>query len=290
MEAKMNVYRSIGGRANTSGVERIDRDGQMQKLQMGEAEVTAHERMQWNAKCGKDKRGNLVEDFYEVEKDESHGNSMAVDSVSSSDMTRVRFPRPHQHSTEARLSGQRGDKIEFPKSDATAGEAFGVRDGMVLSENDTRNFDMKEAKKQLKENDEEKTKAGKVVTASTDTNLIDAFVRVAKIMSESGKLEVEDVVGISSDYDVRIEDIFMLEKVAEKNPELMKKYAQCPFCPKKKTPPGVVPKNNSVGEKGILKKSKKPVPKKPTSDLIELDAKNPEHAKELAEVGAQIGL
>lgn len=277
----MNIYRSIGGRANTSGVERIDRDGQMEKLQMGEAEVTPHERMQWNAKCKKDKRGNVIEDIYDVQKDESHGNSMSVDSVSSDNMTRTRLPRPHQYSYESRLVEQRGEKVDFPKSEASKEEAYGIREGMALSENDTRNFDMKEAKKSLKENDEKRIKSGKISTSSCDRKIADAFVKVARIVSNGGSLEVDSAVDISEDYNLPVEDVLVLEKVAMKNPELVKKYASCPLCVKrKKKVPGVVPEREQIVEDGIQKES----------EPQELDANNPKHAKKLKEIALETGL
>lgn len=275
----MNVYRSIGGRANTSGVERINRDGQMEKLQMGEAEVTPHERMKWNSKCTKDKHGNTIEKRYDVAKDDSHGNSMGVDSVSSSGMTRVKFPRPHQFSTESRLAAQRGEKVDFPKSEATKEEAFGITKSMVMTEGDTRNFDMKEAKKQLKENDENPVKSGKII-AGSNKNSADAFVKVAKIVSESGELGVDQVVEISVDHDLPIEDVVVLEKVALKNPDLMKKYAQCPICMKKKILKKKVPGNVPTDD-GTIEKESEPQ---------ELDAKNPLHSRKLKEVGYEVGL
>jgi len=282
----MNVYRSIGGRANTSGVERINRDGQMEKLQMGQAEVTPHERMQWNARCTKDPRGRLPEEVYKVEKDVV-GNSMAVDFVSGKGRMRVKLPRPHQYSTESRLTELRGEKVSFPTSTDNDDKAFAITEGMVFSENDTRNFDMKEAKKQLKEQKENPTKAGKILTASKDIDKMNAFVKIARIVGDFGQVDNETIIDISNENQLPVEDVFVLEKIAKGNPELAKKYAQCP-CGKhvkvKKEIPGE-PAKEQVGETGQIVESEEE-----NVVGLDLDLKNPKHRKKLCDTAKEVEL
>jgi hypothetical protein len=227
-----NVYRSIGGRANTSGVERVDRDGQMEKLQMGEAEVTPKERLSWYNKAGLDPRGSLPEEIYEVEKD-TIGNQMNVDNKE-----RTRLPRPHQYSTESRMAEARGDKITFPKSEDTKDKAFGVTPGMVLTKGDSRNAVVKE--KLATQKEEEKTVEDLNDEQTFDGNnsnypsreievrkaMASAFVKVAKIMQSSAHLPSESVIHISDTDGVSVEDVLLLEKVAAKNKDLAQKYSQ----------------------------------------------------------------
>lgn len=283
----MNVYRSIGGRANTSGVERINRDGQMEKLQMGEAEVTPHERMQWNAKCTKDPRGRLPEEIYKVEKD-SIGNSMSVDFVSGKGRMRVKLPTPRQYSTESRLAELRGEKVQFPKSVNNEDKAFAITPGMVFSENDTRNFDMKEAKKELKKQEENPTKAGKILTASKDLAKMNAFVKVARIVGEFGQVDNETIIEISNENQLPVEEVFVLEKIAKSNSDLAKKYAQC-SCGKhvvvKKPIPGE-PVAKQVGEpKQVVVSDEEEVVG------VDLDPeKNPKHKKKLCDTANEVAL
>lgn len=265
-----NAYRSIGGRANTSGVERVNRDGQMEKLQMGEAEVTPKERIGWYNKANLDPRGNLPEDFYKVEKDEA-GNPMNV-----ANDERTRLPRPHQYSTEARMVEARGEKAEFLKSEDTDDKAFGITPGMVLTTGDTRNAVVKDkvaAEKDAQKVIDERNKGQHfdgnnsnypVKDASTRRAYASAFVKVAKILQSAAHLTSESVIHISDTDGLSVEDVLLLERVASNNKDLAKKYSQVVvklpkgFSPTKKPIPGVKPENPNAPEAEVVKVSKEP--------------------------------
>lgn len=220
-----NLYRSIGGRANTSGIERVNRDGKMEVLQMGEAEVTPKERMTWNAKAKLDPRGRLPEEIYEVEKDDS-GNPMGVD-----DKVRTRLPRQHQYSTEARLSSQRGDKPSFHKSTATSAQAHGSTDGMIDNNVHVDPANRKDTpKKKL---------------ASSDYRLANAFVKVSESLSVRDFLDSKSVAEISKASNVSVEDVLILEKIAKGNNGLSMKYkdikGKCKVCNPDRNIPGNQP-------------------------------------------------
>lgn len=236
-----NVYRSIGGRANPGGVERINRDGKMEILSLGHEEITPKERMNWNAKAKLDPRGRLPEDFYKVESNDA-GNSMAVD-----DETRTRLPRKHQYSTEARLSEDRGEKAVFHKSTATSAQAHGVTDGMVADntfvdpgkyEGDIGAEDRSGKKNKAPEKPEKRK-----VDASS-YKLADAFVKVAETLSQKEFLDSKTVAAISNTSEVSVEDVLSLEKVAQGNIPLATKYRmikkKCPSCHPKSGIPGTV--------------------------------------------------
>ena len=223
----MNVYRSIGGRANTSGVERIDRDGCMEVLEMGEAEVTPRGRMNWYNKATIDKRGPLPEDVYETEEDNSHGNDMRTEI----DM-RTRLPRKHQFSTEARLSEERGDPPKFQKSIGNKELAVGITKGMVLSPDDKRSLldpdTGKKALDDMKGTLSETKKASskiKMVKGSHKFAMATAFERIAKTITDE-VLSNDDIIEISKAANVSIEDVLLLEKVAMKNANLTQTYSR----------------------------------------------------------------
>lgn len=224
-----NLYRSIGGRANTSGVERVNRDGKMEVLQMGEAEVTPKERMNWNAKAKLDPRGRLPEEIYKVESDDG-GNPMAVD-----DKVRTRIPRKHQYSTEARLSDQRGESPTFHKSTATSAQAHGVTEGMVAD-----NTFVDPAKKE--KGDINKRKKEKMAKGSSDYKLADAFRKVSDTLSTKDFVDSKTVAAISRSSNISVEDVLLLEKVAQSNKELAGKYrgikGRCQRCQVSKEVPG----------------------------------------------------
>ncbi len=268
-----NAYRSIGGRANTSGVERIDRDGQMEKLQMGEAEVTPRERINWYNKAGLDPRGSLPEEIYEVAKNEN-------DNMNVTNEERTRLPRPHQYSTEARMAEARGEKLQHNMSVGNDDRAFGVTPGMVLTKGDTRNVVVKEKiatekkeQKVLTDSDEKQTFDGNNSNypprdIEVRKAYAKAFVKVANIMDKGSCLHRESLLSISESSGLPIEEVFLLEKVARSNPDLVQKYktasiktkAECDCSCGADVPPGVKPKSNEKqDEVGVVKVSKEPV-------------------------------
>jgi len=247
-----NVYRSIGGRSNPGGVERINRDGKMEVLSLGHEEITPKERMNWNAKAKLDPRGRVPEEIYKVEVDEA-GNPMAVD-----DKVRTRLPRKHQFSTEARLSDQRGEKPTFHKSTATSAQAHGVTDGMVADNTfvDPGKFegDIGAEDRSGKKNREiEKPEKRKIAKGSPDYKLADAFQKVASSLSVREFLDSKTVASISKATNVSVEDVLILEKVAHSNDKLAAQYTavkspcqkcrrlrtKCPECQAKEVPGSV---------------------------------------------------
>jgi hypothetical protein len=276
----MPSYRSIGGRPNSSGVERVNRDGQMEVLQMGQAEVTPKQRTNWYNKAGIDPRGSLPEEIYPVEKDEV-GNSMNVDGDE-----RTRLPRPHQYSTESRLAESRGDKIEFPKSVDNEERAYGVTPGMVFTSGDTRNVvvekrikDAETAAKLIAKKDEKQSFDGNNSNYSPrDINIrkayAAAFSKVAKIMEKDSHLRSETVLHISEDCGIPVEDVFLLEKVATGNKELAKKYVKI--------------KTDIPGVKDDEGDTTKPFVEKVSDDTD--DEEEITDPKKLKEIGLQVGL
>jgi len=244
-----NVYRSIGGRSNPGGVERINRDGKMEILSLGHEEITPKERVNWNAKAKLDPRGRVPEEIYKVEVDEA-GNPMAVD-----DKVRTRLPRKHQFSTEARLSDQRGEKPTFHKSTATSAQAHGVTDGMVADNTfvDPGKFegDIGMEDRNGKDNRKvDKPEKRKVAKGSPDYKLADAFQKVASSLSVREFLDSKTVASISKATSVSVEDVLLLEKVAHSNDKLAAQYTavkspcskcrrlrmKCPECQAKEVP------------------------------------------------------
>jgi hypothetical protein len=242
-----NLYRSIGGRANPGGVERIDRDGKMEVLPMGGEEVTPKERMAWNAKAKLDPRGRLPEDIYDVTVDEA-GNPMAVD-----DKVRTRLPRKHQFSTEARLSDQRGDKPVFHKSTATSAQAHGETEGMVKNKEHV--YPPNGSGQMVNEKDK------KMTNKSANYKLADAFRKVAHSIEGCDCLDHQSVAEISSTSDVSVEDVLLLEKIAQNNnngiTDKYKKVKKCPHCQDKSGVPGTVSDPNSQDEDELTKESVK---------------------------------
>lgn len=226
----MPSYRSIGGRPNTSGVERVNRDGQMEVLQMGQAEVTPKQRIGWYNKATIDPRGSLPEEIYRVEKDET-GNSMNVEGDE-----RTRLPRPHQYSTESRLAESRGEKLQFHKSIKAEDRAFGVTPGMVFTSGDTRNVSVEKkekdasvAEKLIQKRDSKQSFDGNNSNyppkdIKVRKSYAAAFSKIARVMSTESHLQNETVLHISSDFGLPIEDVILLEKVASKNKDLARKY------------------------------------------------------------------
>ena len=230
----MNIYRTIGGRVNATGVERIDRDGQMEVLKQDEVEVTPAERTRWYNKAKIDVRGNTPEEVYDVEKGDTNGNSMAVDVEH-----RTMLPRKHQFSTEARLNDQRGTKPEFHKSDASIDNAVGVMTGAIIpnipdrSEFDEAGKTTIPGKQKKKDNPVScETEASSSSTMKKDSKafkMASAFEAVSKIAVKTAgsdlKLSTSEVISISDETGVSVEDVFLLERVAQSNPELAGDYA-----------------------------------------------------------------
>lgn len=231
----MNIYRSIGGRVDFSGVERVNRDGKMEVLKPDDVEVTPHERTTWYNKAKIDVRGSTPEEIYEVEKGNTHGNSMAVDVEN-----RTMLPRKHQYSTEARLSEQRGEKPQFHKSDASIDNAVGVMTGQIVPDAaDRKLFDeagktVTPGKAKKKDNpvgaETEASSTGKMTKGSREFRMASAFEKIAcaicnKKDDSTEALSSSDIVKISDDTELPVEDVFLLERVAANNPDLVECYA-----------------------------------------------------------------
>jgi hypothetical protein len=230
----MNIFRTIGGRVNVTGTERIDRDGRMEVLKQDEVEVTPAERIRWYNKAKIDTRGNTPEEIYDVEKGDTNGNDMAVDVKN-----RTMLPRKHQFSTEARLSEQRGEKPEFHKSDASLDNAVGVMTGAIIPDlPDRKVFDEagktttpdKQKKKDNPVSSEtEASSSAKMTKDSKKFKMARAFEQISKIaMSDPSseiKLSSSQVIDISDESGVSVEDVFLLERVAQSNPALAGDYA-----------------------------------------------------------------
>lgn len=288
----MNIYRSIGGRANASGVERINRDGEMEILQMGDAEVTPTQRENWNAKSRIDDRKWYPDDRVETNKDNG-GTSMNVDFKE-----RTRLPRESQYSTESRLSKQRGDTLTFQKSDADADIANGKTIGMILSPNDKRAKDKKLIDEEMKIIDNrlsiDKKKENKTSFTSKEFKVASAFAKVSNILSVDGKIENKYAIEISNNYNMSIEDVFLLEKIAKNNTLLANKYKSKSACPCSKGKVkredcycnGKIGPGNPESDDGTLLKESEPGKK-----IINPNEKEEElSAEELAEVGKNVGL
>jgi hypothetical protein len=205
----MNAYRSIGGRANASGVERVNRDGGIEVLEMGEAEVTTEDRISWYSKAKISDRGVIPDEIYDTEIDTA-GNDMRrnVDFRTST-------PRPQEYSTEARLSESRGEKVAFHQATDTDELALGITEGMILSDDDRRSLHKKTKKKK------------KALTESFDNKKLSmarAFERIA-YLTDIGELENSDLVDISSAYNIPVNKVIMLEAIASESTEITKKYA-----------------------------------------------------------------
>ena len=225
----MNIYRTIGGRVNVTGTERVNRDGQMEKLKPDEVEVTIQDRITWYNKAKIDVRGNVPEEVYEVESGNTHGNSMAVDMKH-----RTMLPRKHQFSTEARLSEQRGEKAQFNKSDSSLDNAVGVMTGAIIPNIPVREvFDNagktttpgKEVKKDNPVGTEVEA-SSKLKRGSREYKMASAFERLVLARdAEKEKLAASEIVRISDEVGLPIEDVFLLEQVSESNPDLTELYA-----------------------------------------------------------------
>jgi hypothetical protein len=189
-------------------VERVNRDGNLEVLQMGEAEVTPRERCRnWYAKAKIDERGRLPEDRYPTE-EETHGNDMRRDVDN-----RTTLPRKHEYSTEARLAEARGEEVDFHKSKDCREKAVGITEGMVLSDDDKRTL-LDADKGQKKE------------ASAADPRMIEArvFERVAHLV-DIDEISDDDIVDISTSFGVPVERVLHLERVAKSNGDLAHKYA-----------------------------------------------------------------
>lgn len=199
----MNVYRSIGGRANASGTERVNRDGKIEVVNLGDAEVTPRDRMRWYSKAKIDQRGRLPEDIFDVDQSPG-GNDMKVDVKN-----RTRQPRPHQYSVESRLQAQRGEKVEFPKSTKNRDNAVGIMSGAVLPD---RGCEQREEKK------------ASTSMAPAKVRFASAFEKIAGSITGDG-VSPAVLASVSAETGLSVEDVCMLERIALRNDELVEKYA-----------------------------------------------------------------
>lgn len=204
----MNVYRSIGGRADASGIERVDRDGKIEVVSPENVEVTPLDRMKWYEKAKIDTRGNIPEEIFEVEQDLSSGTNMRV-TVES----RTSQPKPRQYSTESRLDVQRGEKISFPVSVGNRDNAVGIMAGAIIPDRGV------QASSETK-----KTSSAKMSKDSTKFRLASAFEKIAKASVTTG-VTPKLVASVSKEFGVSVEDVCMLERVASANIDLAEKYA-----------------------------------------------------------------
>ncbi len=226
----MGDYRSIGGRANMSGIERVNRDGQMEVLPIGETEVTPRERINWYNKANLDKRGNLPEEIYPQEKVDNISMNLKGDE-------RTRLPRNSQYSTESRLSESRGEKIIFQESVGNDELAFGITPGMVFTEGDSRNVSIKNKKNDQKVLENKSKLQNELPLDGNNSNYsikdanvkkayCKAFTKVAKVMLTESHLSNQTILHISDLYGVPVEDVMLLEKISLYNKGLTNKYSK----------------------------------------------------------------
>lgn len=233
----MNTYRSIGGRLNASGTERVDRDGKIEVVKPCDIEVTPLDRMSWYNKAKIDTRGNVPEEIFGADQDISSGTSMNV-TVDK----RTSQPKPRQFSTEARLVEQRGEKVEFPIATNTRDAAVGIMAGAILPDRGVESRDKKE---------EENNKKASMSTDSVRFKTASAFEKIARL-TKAGKIDTKSLVEIGEITGLPVREIFVLEKVAQDNPDLVDQYADVRdpkeskkriLRKKKNTCPGNIPGN-----------------------------------------------
>jgi len=120
----MKITHTAGRFNGEVGVERVNRDGDMEILEKREdVEVTLEDRMKWYAKATLDGRGPIVDKIFPPDSKDDGGNKMNITDLAH----RTSEPRPHQFSIERRLVEQRDpNSTESIQSEATLAYAMGM--------------------------------------------------------------------------------------------------------------------------------------------------------------------
>lgn len=181
--------RGIGSRSGAAPVERVNRDGEIEVLELSDVEVTPRDRMNWYSKAKIDQRGRTPEEIFGSEKDDG-GNPLSVEGG-----PRTRLPRTHQHSTESRLTEWRGEECEFPVSEADETRAKGL---------------IPPAEK----------------LGEKAASFCKAFEMVVGTLHGNEVLDNRRVITIGQTTGLSLREVFALKEIAENNKDLREKYAR----------------------------------------------------------------
>jgi len=208
----MNIVRTLGGRLNASGTERINRDGEMEVVKPEDIEVTSIQRINWNSKAKIDNR----ETYPDNSGDTVNNNKMNVTLK-----LRTSLPKESEYSTESRLEVSRGNEPYFNKSESDEDTANGLTPGMIVNEQDTRN---KKANIEEGNNMEDVMLKSKKENKKSNFNIHDAFCKVSSIIDIDKNLSDKNILDINLENNIPVEEIVILEKIAKNNVDLKKKY------------------------------------------------------------------